>query len=81
MKEKIERTPEMLGAEIFSLCIKRSYRIGELTKKIYGNNQAKNLVRVLQTIEVLLGYGVLTPKFTNNRLHFQVNEDIGGLNK
>jgi len=49
----IKHTTDLLITKIFSYCIKpRS--INEITKKIYGNNYAKNQITIYKTIEYLV---------------------------
>lgn len=72
--ERSERTDYVLGAEVIAWCNKKPYKIEEITQKIYGNTQAKNIIRVYQCIDVLLQHGIIVPKFNNRLLKFSVDE-------
>ena len=71
-----EYTDELLFTKIFSLCLKHPYSIEEITDKIYKNNLAKNIVRVYQSMEIMMKHNIMLPKYQNNSLRFQVNPDI-----
>ena len=68
-----EYTDDLLFAHIFGMCLKKSYTIEEITRRVYKNNTAKNIVRIYQCCVVLMGHGVLVPKFVNRELRFQVD--------
>ena len=70
-----EYSKELLVTQIFAICLKHPKTIDEITQKIYGNTQAKNIVRVYQCCELLMKHDVVVPKFQNNQLRFQVNPD------
>jgi hypothetical protein len=74
-----ERSKHVLGAEVMSICSGKSYRIEELTKKIYNNLDAKNIVRVYQCVEVLLYHDILIPEFKQRYLRFRLNKEKWGL--
>jgi peptidyl-tRNA hydrolase len=71
-----ERSEPLLVTQIFAICFKHAKTIDEITKKIYNNGLAKNVVRVYQCCEILMEHNILVPKFQNNQLRFQVNQDI-----
>ena len=71
-----EHTDELLVAQVFGICFKNPRTVDEITKKIYSNGFAKNVVRVYQCCEILMSHGVLVPKFQNNQLRFQINQDV-----
>lgn len=71
-----EHTNELLVTQIFGICFKSPRTIEEITKRIYRNGYAKNILRVYQCCEILLGHSVLVPKFQNNQLRFQINQDM-----
>lgn len=73
---KVERSDYVLGAEILSLCHKKSYRIIDLTKELYGNYHSKNMVRVYMCLEALMKHGVIVPEFRNNFLRFKYNNGV-----
>lgn len=76
-----ELTDELLVTELFSLLLTESRTIEELTNLIYKNLYAKNIIRVYQTIEILMKRGIVIPKFHNRVLLFQIdNKVIGGKN-
>lgn len=71
-----EHSEALLVTQIFGICFKRARTIDEITKKIYNNGNAKNIVRVYQCCEILMKHSIIIPKFQNNQLRFQVNQDI-----
>ena len=76
-----ELTEDLLITEIFSLLLTNPRTIEELTNLIYKNLYAKNIIRVYQTIEILLKRGIVVPKFQNRILLFQIDRKvIGGSN-
>lgn len=76
-----ELTDDLLVTELFSLLLTESRTIEELTNLIYKNLYAKNIIRVYQTIEILMKRGIVIPKFHNRVLLFQIdNKVIGGKN-
>ena len=76
-----EYSEPLLITHIFGICFKHARTVDEITKRIYKNGHAKNIVRVYQCCEILMEYEILIPKFQNKQLRFQVNQDIlkGGL--
>lgn len=76
-----ELTNDLLITEIFSLLLTEPRTIEELTNIIYKNLYAKNIIRIYQTIEILLKRGIVTPKFQNRTLLFQIDRKIIGENK
>lgn len=70
-----ERNDMLLGVEIFSLLQSKARTIEEVTEKIYGNQQSKNIVRVYQAIQIFLKRGLVVPKFKNGVLTFKVQKD------
>ena len=76
-----ELTNELLITEVFSLLLTEPRTIEDLTNNIYRNLYAKNIIRVYQTIEILLKRGIVTPKFIDRVLLFQIDmKIIGGKN-
>jgi hypothetical protein len=76
-----ELTEQLLITEIFSLLIAEPRTIEDLTNKIYKNLYAKNIIRVYQTIEILLKRGIVVPVFRDRTLLFQIDRKIlGGCN-
>jgi hypothetical protein len=73
-----ELTNDLLITEIFSLLLTEPRTIEELTNTIYKNLYAKNIIRVYQTIEILLKRGIVTPKFQNRILLFQIDRKVIG---
>ena len=73
-----ELTEDLLITEIFSLLLTEGRTIEELTNLIYKNLYAKNIIRVYQTIEILLKRGIVIPKFQNRVLLFQIDKNIIG---
>lgn len=73
-----ELTEDLLITEIFSLLLTEARTIEELTNLIYKNLYAKNIIRVYQTIEILLKRGIVIPKFQNRVLLFQIDKNIIG---
>lgn len=71
-----EYTDELMFTKIFCICIRHGYTIEEVTQKIYNNNLAKNIVRVYQSIEIMMKHNIMIPKYQNNSLRFQVNPEI-----
>ena len=71
-----ERTEELLVAQIFGLCFKQARTVDEVTKRIYKNEYAKNVVRVFQCCEILMKNGILVPKFQDRQLRFQINMEL-----
>jgi hypothetical protein len=76
-----ELTNDLLITEIFSLLLTEPRTIEELTNIIYKNLYAKNIIRIYQTIEILLKRGIVTPKFQNRTLLFQIDKKVIGENK
>jgi hypothetical protein len=76
-----ELTNDLLITEIFSLLLTEPRTIEELTNIIYKNLYAKNIIRIYQTIEILLKRGIVTPKFQNRTLLFQIDRKVIGENK
>ena len=70
-----EHTNEMLVTQVFGACFKNAKTIEEITKKIYKNESAKNILRVYQCCQILMKHKVLVPKFQNDQLRFQVNKE------
>lgn len=70
-----EHTDDLFVAQVIGICFKNAKTVDEITKKIYKNMQAKNVVRVFQCCEVLMKHGVLVPKFQNQELRFQVDQE------
>jgi len=75
MPTKIERSPDILATEVFGLCYNHSRTIEDITNKIYNNQNEKNLVKVYRCCTILMSHGILVPKFINNVLKFQVDEN------
>lgn len=76
-----ELTDQLLITEIFSLLLVSPLSIEDLTNKIYKNLYAKNIIRVYQTIEILLKRDIVIPKFIDHTILFQIdNKIIGGKN-
>jgi hypothetical protein len=81
-----ELTEQLLITEVFSLLLAESQTIEELTNKIYKNLYAKNIIRVYQTIEIMLKRGIAVPIFHDRILRFQLDRTIidknikGGIN-
>lgn len=73
-----ELTNELLITEVFALLLTEARTIEDLTNNIYKNLYAKNIIRVYQTIEVLLKRGIVTPKFVDRVLLFQIDMKIIG---
>jgi hypothetical protein len=71
-----ELTDDLLIAEVFSLLLSEARTIEGLTNIIYKNMYAKNIVRVYQTIEVLLRRGVVIPQFSNRILLFKIDKKV-----
>ena len=76
-----ELTDDLLVTEVFSLLLSEARTIEGITNIIYKNMYAKNIVRVYQTIEILLKRGIVTPKFQNRTLLFQIDRKVIGENK
>ena len=75
-----ELTEQLLVTEIFGLCMHNPMSIEELTNKIYKNMYAKNLVRVYQTVEIMMKRDILIPSFRNKTIKFKIHEKITGRN-
>jgi len=78
----VERSDYVLGAIIFSMCLKKPRSIEELTLRIYKNSQAKNMTRVYQCVSAMLREGIFVPVFNKNReLVFKVEmkDEKGGI--
>jgi len=73
-----ELTDDLLITEIFALLLTEARSIEDMTNKIYKNLYAKNIIRVYQTIEILLKRGIVIPKFINRTLQFQIDTKIIG---
>ena len=74
-----ELTDDLLITEVFALLLTEARTIEDMTNKIYKNLYAKNIIRVYQTIEILLKRGIVIPKFINRTLLFQIDmKAIGG---
>jgi len=73
-----ELTNDLLITEIFALLLTEARTIEDLTNKIYKNLYAKNIIRVYQTIEILLKRGIVIPKFINRTLLFQIDMKVVG---
>lgn len=71
-----EYSDDLLVVKIFSICLRNGYTIEEITDKIYKNNLAKNIVRVYQSVEIMMKHNIMIPKYQNNGLRFQVNQNI-----
>jgi len=76
-----ELTNDLLITEIFSLLLTDARTIEDLTNKIYKNLYAKNIIRVYQTIEILLKRGIVIPKFVNRVLLLQIDTKAIGVKK
>jgi len=76
-----ELTNDLLITEIFALLLTEARTIEDLTNKIYKNLYAKNIIRVYQTIEILLKRGIVIPKFVNRVLLFQIDTKAIGVKK
>ena len=76
-----ELTNDLLITEIFSLLLTEARTIEDLTNKIYKNLYAKNIIRVYQTIEILLKRGIVIPKSINRTLLFQIDTKVIGVKK
>jgi hypothetical protein len=73
-----ELTNDLLITEIFALLLTEARTIEDMTNKIYKNLYAKNIIRVYQTIEILLKRGIVIPKFVDRVLLFQIDMKIIG---
>jgi len=73
-----ELTEQLLITEIFSLLLVEPRTIEDLTNKIYKNLYAKNIIRVYQTIEILLKRGIVVPVFRDRTLLFQLDRKVIG---
>jgi len=73
-----ELTDDLLITEIFALLLTEARSIEDMTNKIYKNLYAKNIIRVYQTIEILLKRGIVIPKFIDRTLQFQIDTKIIG---
>ena len=73
-----ELTDDLLITEIFALLLTEARSIEDMTNKIYKNLYAKNIIRVYQTIEILLKRGIVIQKFINRTLQFQIDTKIIG---
>jgi len=73
-----ELTEQLLITEIFSLLLVEPRTIEDLTNKIYKNLYAKNIIRVYQTIEILLKRGIVVPVFRDRTLLFQLDRKMLG---
>jgi len=71
----VEKADFFLGTEVFALCKTKPRTIEEMTKKIYGNNYAKNVVRVYQVMVVFMKRGLLVPCFKDRVLTFKINNN------
>ena len=71
----VERSDYMLGAEVFACLKTRNMSIEMVTKKIYGNDYAKNVVRVYQCIVAFMSNDLVIPKFQNRTLLFGIKEN------
>ena len=76
-----ELTNDLLITEIFALLLTEARTLEDLTNKIYKNLYAKNIIRVYQTIEILLKRGIVIPKFVNRVLLFQIDTKAIGVKK
>ena len=76
-----EYTTELLAVQVFGFCLNKSRTIEEITKRVYGNSNAKNINRVYQCCQILMSHGVLIPKFVNRELRFQIDGGIIDKNK
>jgi len=73
-----ELTNDLLITEIFALLLTEARTIEDMTNKIYKNLYAKNIIRVYQTIEILLKRGIVIPKFVDRVLLFQIDMKVIG---
>jgi hypothetical protein len=74
-----ELTNDLLITEIFALLLTEARTIEDLTNRIYKNLYAKNIIRVYQTLEILLKRGIVTPKFVDRVLLFQIDTKAIGI--
>lgn len=76
-----ELTNDLLITEIFSLLLLEPRTIEELTNMVYKNLYAKNIVRIYQTVEIMMKRGIVVPRFQNRMILFQIDRKIiGGKN-
>lgn len=76
-----ELTDDLLITEIFSLLLVEPRTVEDLTNIVYKNLYAKNIVRIYQTVEILMKRGIVVPKFQNRTILFQIDRKIiGGKN-
>ena len=61
----------LLGAKVFSIINKNPNTVEGVTKKIYGNLGARNIVRIYQCIMIMLKEGIMIPQFKNGVLIFK----------
>jgi len=76
-----ELTDDLLITEVFALLLTEARTIEDMTNKIYKNLYAKNIIRVYQIIEILLKRGIVTPKFIDRTLLFQIDTKVIGVKK
>ncbi len=76
-----ELTDDLLITEIFSLLLVEPRTVEDLTNIVYKNLYAKNIVRIYQTVEILMKRGIVVPKFQNRTILVQIDRKIiGGKN-
>jgi len=72
----MERSEQVIGAEIFAICYKHPSTVEQLTNRIYRNTRMRNIARIYLCVERLLKHGVLVPMFKNNSLYFKVDNGV-----
>ena len=76
-----ELSEQLLCVEVFGLLAEKPRTVEDMTNAIYKNMYAKNIVRVYQTVEILLKRGVIVPMFSNREIKYKIDEKIlGGKN-
>ena len=72
----VKYSDELMVTKVFVHCIKKPRSISDLSRMIYNSNYAKNQIRIFQTVEELIGEGILVPKVLNGKLMFQIDKEI-----
>jgi len=76
-----ELSEQLLCVEVFGVLAEEPRTSEEMTNKTYKNMYAKNIVRVYQTVEILLKRGIIVPMFSNREIKYKLDEKIlGGRN-
>jgi len=69
----MKHTDNLLVTKVLGLCLNKTSTVGELTKKIYGNDYAKNEIQIYKTLEFLITEELLKPVVNNGSLKYMVN--------